>query len=436
MKLPLFRKNRILVKQFNNVEKNSPVALLTFEGKIREQIIGQLRTNFLVTGSHIENGGKSSAKSILALIGAGAGSVGLSGSASSQLFMATANPATLMKIGNGVGSAVMGAHGIVAQAPFIPVAGALMPVVAPLIAFQIISTIMIMNEFKVVNKKLDDIKSLIERSIQRDEATNIGIIISAFNRVEDLEQQFSLQKSFNMDMMNRLALLENSVNPLFERYYYLYSVSGDTVTKKNIEYSVIKDIGLLLLNPLHHTLEMMNRQTEKVTVNEEDAKYRRADAYLAILTSILDLKILNLRIKINMQESPEYVENSTVKFRQKVEFYEKLWKTIQKNYEDIIGISEQMKDTVQSMNWWQKNIPSWLGGKREERKENEMNKKILSYDNDFFKNTLKGAIEKSNKSIQYIEQKAPSNLLYWKDETGEYSYYSDDLAMGLDPIPE
>ena len=137
MGLPIWQKNKIVVKNFNNRETGkTEMALLAFDGKMRDKIIAKFNEQFLIEGDHIKNGGVSSPKTMLSLIGGGAGSVGLAGVTSGQLFMATANPATLMQIGNGVGSAVMGSSGIVAQAPFLPVAGALMPVVAPLIAFQ------------------------------------------------------------------------------------------------------------------------------------------------------------------------------------------------------------------------------------------------------------------------------------------------------------
>ena len=48
-----------------------------------------------------------------------------------NVFLATVNPQTLMTIGTGVGSAVMGSTGIVAQAPFVAASTALIPVVAP-----------------------------------------------------------------------------------------------------------------------------------------------------------------------------------------------------------------------------------------------------------------------------------------------------------------
>jgi hypothetical protein len=429
MKLPLIHKNQILVRKFDNIENNSPITLLTFDGKIRNRIIEQFKLNYLTTGSHVQNGGNASPKSILTLIGAATGSVGLAGVASSQLFMATANPATLMTIGNGVGSAVMGSSGIVAQAPFIAVSGALMPVVAPLIAFQMISTITILNEFKAVNKKLDEIKSLIERNIQRDEATNLGIIISAFNRVEDIENEYLQLKHFNFDMINRLSLLENSVNPLFERYNYLNSSAESIILKEDINHSAFWDIVLSNILPLNSLLYMMNRQQTKTTINKDDAKYKRMDSYFTVLTSILDIRVSMLRVKLNMQEAPEYVETSITKFSGKVNLYKDLWQVVQKNYNEFIDISNQMSETIDSMNWWQKNLPAGFGGKRKERIESEKNRKILKLDVDFYDNNLSKVLDSVEKDIESSDKGIFQDLIYWRDETGEHSYYTNELCL-------
>ena len=49
--------------------------------------------------------------------------------------------------------------------------------------------------FDKLNEKLDDIKTLLEYSIERNEATHIGVIISSFDRVEDIENQLSSSKN-------------------------------------------------------------------------------------------------------------------------------------------------------------------------------------------------------------------------------------------------
>ena len=98
-----------------------------------------LRASWL-TDQPFQSGGVVESTWLLPMLGAG-------GTAASSLmagnvFLATANPATLMTIGSGVGSAVMGSTGIVAQAPFIAASSALMPVVAPVMLFTTVSSVM------------------------------------------------------------------------------------------------------------------------------------------------------------------------------------------------------------------------------------------------------------------------------------------------------
>ena len=392
------KKNKITIKKFNNQHGNSEVALLSFNGKIRDQIIKSFNEQFLIEGDHIKNGGKSSPKTILSLVSAGAGSLGIAGATSGQLFMATANPSTLMTIGNGVGSAIMGAGGIVGQAPFIPISGALMPVVAPLIAFQAISTITVMNQFKEVHNKLENIQKTVNRIIKRDEATFIGEVISASNRILEIENQFTVCNQFTKDMIIRLALLEDKINPIFERYNYLYQ-------NQNID----------------------------MWIEMEDLKFKQTDAYMAIITSILDMRIDLLKIKQNIQENPGYLDKSAHQFKEKIVFYNQLWVKIRDNAEDIKEISDDMREIIDGMNWWQKNMPSWLLGKRKER--NDLEQKSIAFENESikhstdFKNDIDNAVGLSNTLKEGIETKNQMNLVYWQDENGEHSYYTDDLTI-------
>ena len=89
-----------------------------------------------------------------AFAGSAVAGTGLSAQFSSSLFMATANPATLMQLKNGSGylAAVMGPNGIVRQAPFIPIASSL-PTVLPLAALQTLNTAMMMQQFQQVDRK-------------------------------------------------------------------------------------------------------------------------------------------------------------------------------------------------------------------------------------------------------------------------------------------
>jgi hypothetical protein len=107
----LANRSKIYVKRFSMEDGSFQGVLFAFNGKIKNDLISRFKENYNVEGDYIKDGGRISPQSILALIGTGGGALGLSAAASGQLFLATANPTTLMTIGNGVGSAVMGAGG-------------------------------------------------------------------------------------------------------------------------------------------------------------------------------------------------------------------------------------------------------------------------------------------------------------------------------------
>ncbi len=387
-------KSQIFVKDFTTKNNEEKIRLFSIGGTMKDNIIEQFDKNYLIEGDHIKSGGKASNKSILTLLGTGSGALGLSGLASGNLFMATVNPATLMTIGNGVGSAVMGTTGIIAQTPFIPVAGAIMPVIAPL-------PVMILNQFKTINEKLVSIEKSIERLIIRHEATFLGEIISAGNRLNDLNQEFAVTNQFSNEMIIRLSLIESKINPLFERYRYLYE-------SKNV-----------------------NKY-----LSAEDVSFKQTDAYLAVVLSILDLQLDVMRLKLSIQENPGYMSYSAKSLVEKVENYSKLWKNIENSPKKIKELSKELNSTVDSMNWWSKNIPSWLGGNRNERIKTEKEIKKINNINSVDKaqeltKTISNATDFGN-SLKELTNEKPMSLIYWEDSNGKHSYYTNDLILDLE----
>ena len=379
-------------KEFNNESGDSEVALLVFNRKISNQIIKSFNKQFSSEGNHIKNGGKASPMIMLSLLSKGTGSLGMPKATFGQLFVATANPETLMTIGNGVGSAVMGAGRIVSQAPFTPVDG------APSFASQAISTITFMNEFKVVTKKLDDIQKFANSIIKRNEATFIGEIMSASNRIVDIENQFVISGQFTSDMMIRLAVLEDRINSIFERYHCLHK-------SQNIE------------------MEM----------DVKDLKFKQTDAFMLIECSILDIQIDLLRMKLIIQENPGYIKKSAHQFKEKIDFYSELWASIKNNVKDIQDIVNAINETIEVMTWWQKQMPEWLGGKKEERKELQGKSvafgKEISEHQTALKENINNAMKLKNTIEQGISKENTMSLIYWQDENGAHSYYTNDLLV-------
>lgn len=372
MKKIKVKKNEIIAKPFfDENKKNEMVLLSSKNGNLRNEIIENFNKHFLTEGDHIKNGGISSPKTMLSLIGAGFGSVGFSGATSGSLFMATANPATLMPIGNGLGSAVMAGGKIAAQAPFLPVSGALMPVAAPLVAFQVLSTIAIMKQFENVNKRLDKIQDTLNKILLRNEATFIGEIISASNIITDIEKQFSICNQFTDDMIIRLSLLENKVNPIFERYNFLYE--NEVITKK---------------------------------LSFEDLHLKENDAYMALVVSILDIRIDLLKIKLNIQNNPGFIKYAAEDFVKKIDFYKELWANTQKVPLQLRDVISELMEINSNMNWWQETMPEWLFGKHKQRKENEEKESLFLKVENEHENQFDKTIENANEAAEEIKKKS------------------------------
>ncbi len=395
----MFRKRKQTknyAKIYECPDSGEKFGLLALNDDLKNKIIESLQANFKEQGDYIKTGGALSELCIPTLLVSGGGALGLAAATSGTLFMATANPATLMAIGNGVGSAVMGAGGIVGQAPFIALSGAIMPIAAPLLAFQALSTIMVLQQFKTVNEKLDKIQQEVSRILQRYEATFIGELISAGSRLEALEKEHDISSKFTNDMAMRLALIEDKVNPIFERYRYLYDTQ---IIDKSLS---IKELEL-----------------------------KNLDAYMATLLSILDLRIGILRLKLTLQENPAFLKTLATNLVEKVKRYQTLWYNIENSPKQVEELTQSLKETVSAKNGWQKIMPWWLGGKRDQRKLSESTKEALSELNT--RNKTEGMVEAARSALTFgeliVNDVEQATLLYWEDELGKHSYYTNDVIV-------
>jgi len=391
----LFRKPKNYARVYKCTETGEQFALFAVNGPMKDAILDRFRMTYQVKGTCINSGGVADEKTMLGVVAGGLAALKASAAASGTLFIATADPASLMVIGNGVGSAVMAGGHIVAQAPFISIAGALMPVAAPLLAFQALSTILILDQFKTINRRLIAIERVINRVLQRQEATFFGQANSACLRLESLEKEFLATKRFTLDMITRLALVEDTINENVERYKFLYEA-------ESIDEELTGD----------------------------DLIVKQNDAYMAIELSALDIRVGVLRVRLTIQENPGYVRQSVTALISKVERYEKLWRDIETSPKRVQEVSEKIRKTVEEMGWWKRTMPGWLLGNpnaRSERvKANLLDKIIQSEDTTEIRNT---ATTTAGMGSSLKKALRPVALLYWEDELGRHAYYTNDLQL-------
>jgi hypothetical protein len=393
-----WRRPKNYVTTFGTQEKK--LGVLRINGKMKTEMVKHFQSNYQLQGDHIENGGKASPAPILTLL-SGAGTLAASNAASGSLFMATANPATLMSIGNGVGSAVIGSSGkIIAQAPFVAAGSSIMAVAGPMLAFQCISTISLLNKLSEVKEGIKTLQRGVENILHRQEATYIGEILSAANRLERLEQEFGICNRFTTDMIIRMALLEDCVNPIFERFTYLYNEG-----------------------------EKIGAAFDITRMNE-----KKSDAGLLILLSMLDLRLDVLRVKLAIQENPGFVETYSKSLSKKIERYEDIWKNVDQLPDEVEKLVKELETENRDMNFWQRNVPGFLFGKRNEHMSNEVRSKglkdkVLHSETKALRDAVSEAINIGDILKSQVGKLTPMSLFYWQDELGTHSYYTNDILV-------
>ena len=126
-----------------------------------------------------------------------------------------------MTIGAGVGSAVMGPTGIIAQAPFVAASSALMPVVAPVMLFMTVSSAMIGARLDRVQRALGALSEGLERVRHLMEAEDYARLESAAEQLDEIGSQFEHGQRFTEGMKIDLMLAKRDVNRLRRKFGHL-----------------------------------------------------------------------------------------------------------------------------------------------------------------------------------------------------------------------
>ena len=219
----------------------------------------------------------------------GAGSTAASSLLAGNVFLATVNPQTLMTIGAGVGSAVMGPTGIVAQAPFVAASTALIPVVAPVMLFMIVGSAITGARLDRVQRALGALSENLVRVRYLLEAGDYARIESATEQLDEIGSQFEHGQRFTDGMKIELVSARRDVTWLRRKFGHL----------------AMREIR-----------------------SEDDARVAVSDINLFVLSSLTDLRADALRLHLTLQDDPHYTERREAVLRRKVELCAKSFRTL------------------------------------------------------------------------------------------------------------
>ena len=225
--------------------------VLTHEGRSIALVdLGRVASDALraswSTDQPFQSGGVVNSAWLLPMLGTG--STAASSLVAGNVFLATANPATLMTIGSGVGSAVMGPAGIVSQAPFVAASGALMPVVAPVMLFATVSSVMICARLDRAEKTLGRLFEVVERVRRLLGADDYARFETAAERIDEIRSEFEQCRRFASDVPDKLARIDHDVGVLRSKYGRMMTGAVDS---EDAARAAVSDLNRFFLASLY-----------------------------------------------------------------------------------------------------------------------------------------------------------------------------------------
>ena len=370
--------------------------LIAVTGRTRDALIASLTNSLATTGKYTPDARTVSPQILgsTASTATAVASTAASAAIAPTLFMATANPATLMQLGSGVGSAVMGAGGIVAQAPFIPVAASL-PVVAPLALMGVVNTAATMRQFQAVNAKLDTIANSLTNLLVRVDITQIAGLIAASKTLGDITEEYGELGHFTPSMTARFAVAEQSLAAVARRQ------------------------ELLLLSA-------ESRALETDTPIEDVIR----DVNAAGLAYITEVQVHALHVALALQECPALVTKRAQQLRERIAHTNDQWSELKNLSERVKAKIAEYEEAEQKKSWREQGKEYWKGSTRDVPTLKERREKILENE--------KALIDKHGSKLEAFkdlsqslreQQESRATLVYWRDDAGEHSFLTEQLSI-------
>ncbi len=294
---------------------NTPVGqTLTHEGRSIALVdLGRDASNALraswSTNQPFQSGGVVDSKWLLPMLGTG--STAASSLLAGNVFLATANPATLMSIGTGVGSAVVGPTGIVAHAPFVAASNAMVPVVAPMMLFSTVSSVMLCARLDRAQQTLGRLSEVVERVRALLDAEDYARLEAAAERIDEIRSEFEHSRRFASDVSARVAKIDHDVSVLRSKYGLL--MSGDVKS-------------------------------------EGGARAAVSDLNRFFLASLQDVQIDVLQLLLAIQNDPDVVEFRLSQLREKLQRYAERFQQVRDD--DRVGAyHRELKGQLDKSKW-------------------------------------------------------------------------------------
>ena len=364
--------------------------LIAVTGRTRDALIASLTNNLAATGKYTPDARAVSPQVLgsTASTATALGATAASAAIAPTLFMATANPATLMQLGSGVGSAVMGAGGIVAQAPFIPVA-------APLALMGVVNTAVTMRQFQAVNAKLDTLANTLADLLVRADITQIAGLIAASKTLGDITEEYGELGHFTPAMIARFAVAEQALIAVARRQEMLLLSAESRALDTEVPIdNVIRDVNA------------------------------------AGLAYITEIQVHALHLALALQESPARVATRAQQLTECIAHTTERWSELKNLSDKVKATTASLEESDQKKSWGEWGKERFSGPTHDFPALKERREKILENEKTLIDEhgSKLEAFKELSQSLRE-QQDSRATLIYWRDEAGEHSFLTEQLSI-------
>jgi hypothetical protein len=252
---------------------------------------------------------------------------------------------------------------------------------------QALSTIVLLQQFSVMDKKLDAIKGSIDKMLARQEVTKVAELFAAISIVDEIYLQYGQAGRFSTDMLIRLALAERDASILSRRY------------------------------------EMLENSEDRNSTANDFANY---GTFCTMLASFLNLRVKYLRTSVDIQENPQFVQRSSESFVALLKDDISLW-------DKLLNKSKKLKSDIEEMETQKENAKG-LQRIVQIPKEKELSRKKDEYANALEKervilNDFHSLIDIAKQVSETTSTQALPTLVYWHDYEGEHCIATNEQIL-------
>jgi len=359
-----------LIAHFKSLELHSPQ--VWHQGKLNSTVVDQLGVTSAFVATGLQAG---------------------------QLFRVVGPPDLVAKVASGaykmvqtttgtLGTVANGSGKFVGQLRFAS-NGAALPVLAPMLAYQVLHALVGTQQLNEINQRLAKIEHTLQELYVRHEATVLGDIHYAVNVLDDVLESRMRTGIFTPDAIARLALVEKTIVSILERNRILIERFRDkaSTVKKHSKRKGARDTAELL---------------------KTDGSQAAYDMQCLIGLIAADLKLEQALLLLAMQNNPADVGRRQERIRSKM----KAHCAIVENLPSMQELETHAQACLKAMNWWERTSDFGKTKSEVEAAQQELNLKDIRPSEDALQPSLNGYI-------------------FWRDAGGvhAFSMSGDDLKL-------